>query len=389
MGTPISVRIPPNVFLPKGLPRQEARISLEVRASAGRRWLLGVATWAPWSANLCLLLAELEYYRRHQNADPSYTPLGAYLREASPFITQLEIFRDKFLHPKKPVQLSELLQELVVATRREGIDYSTVASIGQGIVDDYLGWLHARLCLSFTDKASRLSERQTERIERVLALPLPTLPSQRAHDVVQTRIQPQTAALLNEMQPVGRALSASAEAEFVHLLLPSIAIQNEAFARSNAKMKHDGAASTRSGSPYASPTRPCGAAEQAEESGFEVSLEAVAWALLHDPVRIYRKMSRRWEYKVEAVEDLVTAGAFREYSRLRNMVFHVDPKEGGARDTPSVVDWLKLFRNSDYTHVVAGLLRLYSSGRVSQRNVAETAKDVAHPRSLNDGERMP
>ena len=72
-----------------------------------------------------------------------------------------------------------------------------------------------------------------------------------------------------------------------------------------------------------------------------------------------------------------------------NMVFHVDPKEGRSRHTPSVVDWLKLFRKSDYTHVVAGLLRLYSSGRLSRRNLAEPAQGVARPRSPSDGGKLP
>ncbi|WP_419165052.1 hypothetical protein [Candidatus Palauibacter sp.] len=341
------------------------------KPSAGRRWLLEVTTWAPWSVYLCLLLAELEHYRRQQTPDVSYAPVNAYLHEALPFTDPLEVFRDKFLHPKKPVRLFEILQEFMAATSGEGIDYSTVASIGQGVVDDYLGWLHARLYLSLVDQKSRLSKSRTEQIERVLALPLPQPPGQPAHDVVQMRIQPQTAAFLNEMQSVGLELSASTEAEFVHLLLPSIAIRNERLARSNAKMGHDGAAWASGGDPRASSARRRGAAKRAEESEFEASCDAVAWALLHDPVRIYRKTSRQWDFKVEAIEDLATDEAFRKYSGLRNMVFHVGPGHGGSRGAVPAVDWAEAFRKSDYTQVVAGLLRLCGSGRLRQKRLQD------------------
>ena len=108
-----------------------------LEADTTNRRFFDFITWYPWDAYLCLLYAEIEYYKWYSKRFPELTcaPLNAFLKQHPRAVRYLKEYRDKVLHPGKDIDLDASLGKFFDALDLDHISFYGIVVNIQHLID--------------------------------------------------------------------------------------------------------------------------------------------------------------------------------------------------------------------------------------------------------------
>ena len=107
------------------------------------RTILAYGTWAPWEIYLCLLHAEVEYYKAISEKEPRliYKPIQIFIERNDSILQSLRLLRNKILHPKNKKRYQDSILKFVQLSQEVyKIHYHAILHL-QDLLDNYLGWM--------------------------------------------------------------------------------------------------------------------------------------------------------------------------------------------------------------------------------------------------------
>lgn len=314
------------------------------------RSVLRFVTGVPLEVYFCLLSVELESYRSASEREPRlvFGPLEEFFQSNETSIQHLNAFRDKILHPSKPVPLDHARDNFMKTAGGVDGHYSSTVFRAQSLIDAYTSWLHQSLLGVVSEKlfntikppGSRSDDRlaKLQEARQVLSDPLPRLGRLRDElmdEAVQTPFDLRAwymhsfRSLNTQSQDHVQAYPAfvqKAKRDCMRMLLRSLVLSNEYMNLIDVNKLR--AIKSRAELDAHNPfdllvtETPTLTVEQMQNL---IAPVRVSIALLAEPLRIYyQAVERVPELRHNAIEEIAGPGPVPPtLRRLRNIVFHV------------------------------------------------------------------
>ena len=297
-----------------------------------------------WDVYLSLLYVELEGYVVHARTTPelSCPIIGTFIQNNRAFVDWLKSFRDKLLHPISDTTSADLAEDFVRATGGASSSEPYQVFTLQRMLDCHLvvvregiarirgrAWVSSQLGVTPPD---------TNAMSRDQFVGLDTYGSAPNISILLC------ACLVSKVMTSGRSstsspmasLSESVRSGLSNMLFRSLLLISERIGTVDVvKLLESANPDTLSLSQIAELSRDGSAPRTLQEFNNLLSLDRVAVALLHEPLRIYFDVARSTgAHNPSSISTRVPKG--KDYSALkafRNVVFHVAP---GRRDSDRI-----------------------------------------------------
>ena len=310
----------------------------------------------PWEMYLCLLYVELEGYRSASRREPglAFGLLEELLGQKAAIVEDLKTLRDKMLHPAKPIDLGDALDRFMdTGALIDGHYYQTVFDLHRRL-DMYVLWLGSSLIQLGIGELTeaRMSGRQIEpgrldllrRARVVLSAPPPVFNGTLDLSARQTPFDMWKWWILGLHRAIRLEKASSAYPEFLRraktdgmrMLMRSLVFANEWIHLLDFEKLRSikTRAELEAHRPHELLLDGTSAATEQELQDLTAPLR-VSCALLAEPLRLYyQTVEVMPSLRREAIDEVVGEAAVpTEFTRFRNLVFHLGGNGGDPEDT--------------------------------------------------------
>ena len=274
------------------------------------RGSLARATWVPWQIYLCLLYAEIEFYRNVVRLDNNliHSPLDKLLQIHKNDVGHWRDLRDKMLHPSKPLSVSSAIQAFAELEHM----FLLVRDVQKEI--DAYGAIFRQLLLDRIEDlvdVNLANDVQFETLKSpVMKLPpyivvenVPSYENQTPFNIHAPRIRGWLGTPKGNSVPITDSSLRDIKEGCMEMLWSSLVLFNE-FSHLHAtdELSHDVQALDR-----------------------EIALLRVGCVLIHEPLRLYQDAVKKSSYfRHDGIEKHASTHSVQDALRkFRNGIFHV------------------------------------------------------------------